>query len=191
MNRRRFFGMDADACFARGKEFWAKHEYQEAVTCFNRGLEIDPHHPGLTFWLGDAYLHGAGVSQDKDKAFYWFQTSSSSNQGAPLWCENCHWVHGPAPTRKNYAYAIRGVCPLCEGTPQGSPRTDKLIELCAGRRIEFPRPLEQRLYSRRISLPRVRRSSLGGYSRSQNPTEGLLACCGKLRFPRQIRTARF
>ncbi len=109
----------ADEWFTKGQKVWAERKYQEAVECFNRGVEIDPHHAGLCFWLGDAYLHGAGVPRDDEKAFYWFgkasEADSESNFGTPLWCEDCHWVHGLALQRdENHVWLRRGVCPLCD-----------------------------------------------------------------------------
>jgi TPR repeat protein len=116
----------ADAWFMKGQELWAERKYQEAVDGFNRGLELDPHHAGLCFWLGDAYFHGAGVPRDDEKAFHWFgkasEADSESERGTPLWCEGCHRVHGLALQRDElHVWLRRGVCPLCD---KGSTRDD-------------------------------------------------------------------
>jgi TPR repeat protein len=47
-----------------------------AFTCFERGIQLNPHHPGLQFMLGDSYDIGTGVERDDRKAFFWIRKAA-------------------------------------------------------------------------------------------------------------------
>ncbi|MGO9243398.1 MAG: tetratricopeptide repeat protein [Verrucomicrobiia bacterium] len=66
----------ADAWLQKGRELQELNSYTEAVDCFNRGLEVDPEHSILQFYLGLAYYDGDGVSLDYSLAFTWFRKAA-------------------------------------------------------------------------------------------------------------------
>lgn len=48
----------------------------EAFGCFEKGLEIDPLHPELTYWLAESYRTGEGVHEDQGRALSLFQKAA-------------------------------------------------------------------------------------------------------------------
>ncbi len=47
-----------------------------AFTCFERGINLDPNHAELQFWLGNLYTNGQGVPQDYALAASWWRQAA-------------------------------------------------------------------------------------------------------------------
>ncbi|HTU33693.1 MAG TPA: tetratricopeptide repeat protein [Candidatus Acidoferrum sp.] len=68
---------NGDKCCSRGLAFWEWGQYKEAVECFARGLQCQPNHAALQFYLGLAYYQGIGVSgRDCARAVGWWQRAA-------------------------------------------------------------------------------------------------------------------
>ena len=52
------------------------HRREQAITCFERGLQLIPTHPDLQFFLGEAYFSGWGSPKDSEKAATLFRKAA-------------------------------------------------------------------------------------------------------------------
>jgi TPR repeat protein len=55
-----------------------RHSREQAVACFERGLQLSPTHSELQFRLGEAYFNEWGVPRDPEKAAIWFSKAADS-----------------------------------------------------------------------------------------------------------------
>ncbi len=97
---------EAQQCYVRGRSLWHRELYVEAVGCFLRGIELDPSHAAIQFYLGLAYYTGDGVpKQDHTRAAYWWRRSAE--QGDALSQHNLAvvYAHGEG-VPQNYADAV-------------------------------------------------------------------------------------
>ena len=63
--------------YRKGATHWEQERYNEAVECFARGLQCEPNHPALLFYLGLAYYQGVGVpSSDLARAVAWWHLAA-------------------------------------------------------------------------------------------------------------------
>jgi TPR repeat protein len=60
--------------FSKGKEFYDKKEYAEALTWFNKAVEQGD--SDAQYYLGEMYRNGRGVTKDVDKALKCFQNAA-------------------------------------------------------------------------------------------------------------------
>jgi TPR repeat protein len=67
---------DAEQWLKRGSKFLAQHKYEEAVRCFERGLQLNPTHARLQCYLALAYYKGLGVPQDYAQAAIWWRRAA-------------------------------------------------------------------------------------------------------------------
>src|SRR5271157_4688109 len=67
---------DAEQWLKRGSKFLAEHKHQEAVGCFECGLQLTPNHARLQCYLALAYYKGLGVPQDYTQAAIWWRKAA-------------------------------------------------------------------------------------------------------------------
>ena len=66
----------------------------EAFRCFERGIQIDPHHPLLQRQIGTAYHFGLGVTQDYSQASDWFRKAAEQGDAEAQYCLGCAYSNG-------------------------------------------------------------------------------------------------
>jgi len=71
-----------------------KDQLQEAFQCFERGIQIDPHHPLLQRQIGTAYHFGLGVAQDYSQASGWFRKAAEQGDAEAQYCLGCAYSNG-------------------------------------------------------------------------------------------------
>lgn len=68
---------NADGWYWQGLSFWSEWKYSDTGRCFTRGLQLDPNHASLQFYLGLAYYQGLGVSgADYALAISWWRKAA-------------------------------------------------------------------------------------------------------------------
>jgi hypothetical protein len=58
----------------------------EVFRCFERGIQLDPHHPLLQHNIGNAYYFGWGVKQDYSQAYVWFRKAAEQGNANAQYC---------------------------------------------------------------------------------------------------------
>jgi len=58
----------------------------EVFLCFERGIQLDPHHPLLQHNIGTAYYFGRGVKQDYSQAYIWFRKAAEQGNANAQYC---------------------------------------------------------------------------------------------------------
>jgi TPR repeat protein len=71
----------ADRCAHVPEEAWAAL-YEEAFDCFERGIQLNPNHPGLQLWLGILLHQGLGVQQDYVEGATWYRKAAEQGLSA-------------------------------------------------------------------------------------------------------------
>ena len=55
---------EAEEWLKKGLDFYHKDRYEESFACFERGIQLNPNHPELQYWLGGLLDSGDGIRQD-------------------------------------------------------------------------------------------------------------------------------
>ena len=87
-----------------------------AFTCFERGIQVNPHHPELQHWLGNLYNNGEGVMQNYAlAATWWLKGSGTGVCPRPVlsWPSLRRWRGRPARL-------CRGRCLVSQGRRTGA-----------------------------------------------------------------------
>lgn len=58
----------------------------EVFRCFERGIQLDPHHPLLQHNIGTTYYFGRGVTQDYSQAYVWFRRAAEQGNADAEYC---------------------------------------------------------------------------------------------------------
>jgi len=61
-------------------------QFLETFRCFERGIQLDPHHPVLQHNIGTAYYFGRGVKQDYSQAYIWFRKAAEQGDANAQYC---------------------------------------------------------------------------------------------------------
>ena len=101
---------EAEQWYRQGVCLWRQQQYGEAVECFRRGLQLDPNHADLQFFLGVAYYRRDGVPKQDftQTAIWWRKAAEQGHEGCRM------------PSRR-----------LLLGRPRSSARLRKSIWLVA------------------------------------------------------------
>ena len=63
-----------------------KNQLLDAFRCFERGIQLDPHHPLLQHSIGTAYYFGRGVTQDCLQAYVWVRKAAEQGNANAEYC---------------------------------------------------------------------------------------------------------
>ena len=61
-------------------------QFLEVFRCFERGIQLDPHHPVLQHNIGIAYYFGRGVKQDYSQAYNWIRKAAEQGDANAQYC---------------------------------------------------------------------------------------------------------
>jgi TPR repeat protein len=77
-----------------------------AFTCFERGINLDPNHAELQFWLGNLYTNGQGVPQDYVLAASWWRKAAEQGFTKAQHNLGCAYEFGQGVERDHTQAAI-------------------------------------------------------------------------------------
>jgi TPR repeat protein len=66
----------ADEWLRKGHEFRGQARYEEALECFERGIELKPNQPEIQFMLGLSFDVGEGVPRNLEMARAWYRKAA-------------------------------------------------------------------------------------------------------------------
>jgi TPR repeat protein len=85
---------EAEQLLQKGLEFQRQQRYEDAFSCFERGVRLNPSQPELLHQLGACYRLGSGVPQNFAQSDIWCRRAA--NHGHALMQNNLGWdyAHG-------------------------------------------------------------------------------------------------
>src|ERR1700679_3223052 len=70
---------EAENQLNRGLEFLNREKWDDAFTCFLRGIQLSPDHPELQLMLGVLHYNGQGVSRKYEEAAKWYRKAADKD----------------------------------------------------------------------------------------------------------------
>jgi TPR repeat protein len=67
---------EAEEWLKKGCELRDQERYEEAIACFERGIELNPNHSVIQFMLGLSFGNGIGAPLDKVTARAWYRKAA-------------------------------------------------------------------------------------------------------------------
>ena len=84
---------EAERWLSRGVDLLAQRKLDQVFACFEKGLQVAPHHANLQYYVGLAYEWGHGIPEDYGRAALWYRKAAdqglASAQGSLAFAYEC------------------------------------------------------------------------------------------------------
>jgi len=67
---------EAERWLSRGVDLLAQRKLDQVFACFEKGLQVAPHHANLQYYVGLAYEWGHGIPEDYGRAALWYRKAA-------------------------------------------------------------------------------------------------------------------